>query len=366
MTTPSHDDRPASLAWRRSARTELRRARRYLLSLLRDLSGEELEWFGASETLSCIKWHAGHVALRERELLGALVPALAGTDSTRDACFGTEARTAIAVEFPSSREIEEQLAASRKLSGALLQTLPEREGLREIFLQVVNHEYEHARYVRRLRTELGRPGVPEPTGRLVEFDLEVDEAPRFFLSAFEQPGPARRREVARPAVVSLDEHRSRRAAASLREGHQLVARGDHPAALGCFEDASRWLPSADALTFQGWMQSLLGEAEKAEQLCMEAIELDPEFGNPYNDIGTFCLQRKDIESAIRWFEKAKKAPRYEPRQFPYINLGRLYVSIGEPERALDEFKGALRHDPENPEVLQAVQQIRRELRRSRR
>jgi Tfp pilus assembly protein PilF len=366
MIPPTSDGSPAALAWRRSARTELRRARRYLLSLLRDLSAEELEWLGASETLSCIKWHAGHVALRERELLGALVPALAGTDSTRDACFGTEARTAVGLDFPPWTEIEEQLAASRKLSEALLMTLPEREGLREIFLQVVNHEYEHARYVRRLRAELGRPGVAEPTGRLLEYDLEVDEAPRFFVGAFERPGPARRRSVARPAVISLEEHRSRRARTCIREGHVSVARGDYDTALALFEEAHRWEPSADALTFQGWMQSLLGESEVAERLCLEAIELDPGFGNPYNDIGTFCLQRQDVESAIRWFEKAKDAPRYEPRHFPYINLGRLYLSIGEPERALDEFEGALRHDPENAEVLQAVQQIRRELRSSRR
>lgn len=365
MMPPRPDDRPTAWPWRRSARTELRRARRYLLSLLKDLSPEELEWLGASETLSCIKWHAGHVALRERELLGALVPALAGTDSTRDACFGTEARTAVVLDFPPWSEIEDQLAASRRLSEALLQTLPEREGLRDIFLQVVNHEYEHARYVRRLRAELGRPGVAEPTGRLVEFDLEVEEAPRFFLSSFDPPGPASRRPVARPAVISLEEHRGRRAGNCLREGHLAVTKGDYAAALANFEESHRWQPSADALTFQGWMQSLMGEAEQAERLCLRAIELDPEFGNPYNDIGTFCLQRQEFESAIRWFEKAKQAPRYEPRHFPYINLGRLYLSIGQPERALSEFEGALRHDPENPEVLQAVQQIRRELRSSR-
>ena len=366
MYPPSTERRPAEIAWRRTARNELRRARRYLLSLVRELSEEELEWPGGNETLSCIKWQAGHVALRERELLGALVPALAGTDSSRHECFGTEARSGALADFPPWSEIEDELAASRRLTEALLSTLPEREGLREIFLQVVNHEYEHARYVRRLRSELGRSPVKEPTGRLVEFDLEVDEAPRFFLSAFEQPGPRRRRSVARPAVVSLEEHRLRRAGACLAEGHARVTRGDYAGALESFEEAHRWQPSADALTFQGWMHSLLDDVETAEQLCLQAIELDPEFGNPYNDIGTFCLRRQDVESAIRWFEKAKEAPRYEPRHFPYINLGRLYLSLGQPERALDEFEAALRHDPENPEVLQAVRQIRRELRRGRR
>ena len=57
---------------------------------------------------------------------------------------------------------------------------------------------------------------------------------------------------------------------------------------------------------------------------------------------------------------AAKAREYKARGIAVISL-----SLGEPERALDEFEGALRHDPENPEVLQAVQQIRRELRRKR-
>jgi Tfp pilus assembly protein PilF len=362
---PPGDDRPLAVPWRRTARTELRRARRYLLALVRDLSDEELEWLGGTSTLSCVKWHVGHVALRERELLGALVPTLAGTDSSRDPAFGTEARSTVGVEFPPWKDVEEELAASRRLTEALLFTLPEREGLADIFVQVVNHEYEHARYVRRLRTELSRPPVAEPTGRLVEFDLEVDEPPRFYVSAFEAAGALRRRGVGRPAVVSLEEHRGRRSHAAMHRAHDLVAAGDYRGALEHFERAHRWAPSADALTYQGWMHSLLGDAERAEQLCHEAIRLDPDFGNPYNDIGTFCLQRQDVESAIAWFEKAKSAPRYEPRHFPYINLGRLYLSLGKTERALDEFEGALRHDPGNSEVRQAVRQIRRELRRRR-
>lgn len=38
--------------------------------------------------------------------------------------------------------------------------------------------------------------------------------------------------------------------------------------------------------------------------------------------------RGDLERAIEWIEKAKMAPRYEPRHFPYMNLGRIYAQKG--------------------------------------
>ena len=73
----------------------------------------------------------------------------------------------------------------------------------------------------------------------------------------------------------------------------------------------------------------MGDFDRAEQLCHEAIQLDPDFGNPYNDIGTFCLRRQDLQDAIRWFEKAKQAPRYEYpgfrdglRRFEWLSLTR--------------------------------------------
>jgi Tfp pilus assembly protein PilF len=56
---------------------------------------------------------------------------------------------------------------------------------------------------------------------------------------------------------------------------------------------------------------------------MRAIEIDPEFGNPYNDIGVYLMQRDRLDDAVPWLERAKLAKRYEPRQFPYMNLGRI-------------------------------------------
>ena len=92
---------------------------------------------------------------------------------------------------------------------------------------------------------------------------------------------------------------------------------------------------------------------KATAECLRAIEIDPHFGNPYNDIGVHLMQQGKLEEAIPWLEKAKQARRYEPRQFPSMNLGRvylqqrrwweaLYVTVEKREEAWNIWRGSSR------------------------
>ena len=53
-------------------------------------------------------------------------------------------------------------------------------------------------------------------------------------------------------------------------------------------------------------------------------------------------------------EKAKQAKRNEPRHFPYLNLGRIYLEKGDQMKALDEYIQALDIDPENKVALKAI------------
>src|SRR6185503_5888205 len=84
-------------------------------------------------------------------------------------------------------------------------------------------------------------------------------------------------------------------------------------------------PTAEAHTFLGWTLSFQGRLEEATEECLRAITIDPEFGNPYNDIGVYMMKRDKLDEAIPWLEKAKQAQRYEPRQFPFMNLGQIYL-----------------------------------------
>ncbi len=99
--------------------------------------------------------------------------------------------------------------------------------------------------------------------------------------------------------------------------------------------------TAEGYTFLGWTYSFMGKLAEAIQECHKAIAVDPDFGNPYNDIGAYYLQMGEIDEAIPWLEKAKKALRYENPEFAYCNLGKIYELKGIWPRALEEYKKAL-------------------------
>ena len=135
-----------------------------------------------------------------------------------------------------------------------------------------------------------------------------------------------------------------------------------------FEDAIRLYkesialyPTADAHTYLGWAYSFVGRLNEAIAKCEIAIQLDPEFGNPYNDIGVYLMQQQRFDDAIPWLEQAKSATRYEPRHFPFINLGRIYLTKGMIQKALEEFGGALKINPDDSELTQLVEELQTKL-----
>jgi len=104
-------------------------------------------------------------------------------------------------------------------------------------------------------------------------------------------------------------------------------------------------PTAQAYTFLGWALSHQGKYDEAISECLKAIELDPDYGNPYNDIGVYYIEKGMIDKAIPFLKKAIKEKYYENYQFPHFNLGRVYVVKGMYVEAIVEFKKALEIDP---------------------
>ena len=117
-------------------------------------------------------------------------------------------------------------------------------------------------------------------------------------------------------------------------------------------------PTAEAYTFRGWAFNAMGRVDDAIAECHRAIEVDPTFGNPYNDIGAYLIAKGELDEAIEWLEKAKNAPRYEPRHYPFMNLGKIYAAKGMVNRAIEEFEGALELAPGDPGCMSALSQLR--------
>jgi len=160
----------------------------------------------------------------------------------------------------------------------------------------------------------------------------------------------------------MEERESLQQATGLwREGYHHQMEGELDRAIEIYRRSIAVYPTAEAHTFLGWTLSFQGRLEEATKECLRAIEINPEFGNPYNDIGVYLMQQGKLEEAIPWLEKAKQAKRYEPRQFPLMNLGRIYLTQGRWWEALRAFEGAVRTAPTDVEARKALHAVRARL-----
>ncbi|MGB8674256.1 MAG: tetratricopeptide repeat protein, partial [Candidatus Acidiferrales bacterium] len=145
----------------------------------------------------------------------------------------------------------------------------------------------------------------------------------------------------------------------MQRAYRAQMEGDYDRAVELYKDSLDLHPTAEAHTFLGWTYHFQGKVDEAIAECKRAIAVDPEFGNPYNDIGAYLIALGRLDEAIPWLENATKAPRYEPRHYPYFNLGRAYFAKGEITRAREYFQEALRIEPDYALARQAVESLRR-------
>jgi tetratricopeptide (TPR) repeat protein len=144
----------------------------------------------------------------------------------------------------------------------------------------------------------------------------------------------------------MNEDISRKQAMVLFEqAYRKQMKGELGDAIVLYKRSLAIFPTAEAHTFLGWTYSILDRYEEAIACCKEAIEVDPTYGNPYNDIGAYLIEQEAWEEAIPWLEQATTAGRYEAPQFPYLNLGRVHEHLGRFETALKNYDKALEIDP---------------------
>jgi Tfp pilus assembly protein PilF len=146
--------------------------------------------------------------------------------------------------------------------------------------------------------------------------------------------------------MTSDENMTREKAMSLFEqAYRSQMDGEFGDAIALYKRSIATYPTAEAYTFLGWTYSMMGRTEEAIAMCHQAIKVDPDYGNPYNDIGAYLIDQEKWEEAIPWLEKATIAPRYKTRQFPFMNLGRAYQKLGRTQTAMRHYKQALVEEP---------------------
>src|SRR6266576_3401902 len=136
--------------------------------------------------------------------------------------------------------------------------------------------------------------------------------------------------------MSMDAHT--RAWEILQDAYQVQMEGDYDRAIELYRFSLEMHPTAE---------------------CKRAIKIDPDFGNPYNDIGAYLIEQNRFDEAIPWLERATEARRYEPRHFPRYNLGRAYLGKEMYSNAMRCFQEALEIEPRYSLARQALASLRR-------
>lgn len=108
-----------------------------------------------------------------------------------------------------------------------------------------------------------------------------------------------------------------------------------------------------------------GQLAQAETELNTVLRARPEEANALNLLGVVRAQQKRFEEAERLFLRAVKSSPTLVGAF--VNLGQLYISTGDEERALRAFDAAAALAPDHPEVnyhLAAIREGRREFARA--
>ncbi len=157
------------------------------------------------------------------------------------------------------------------------------------------------------------------------------------------------------------EQRVQKAVELMQHAYRLQMEGELEGAIQSYQQSIALHPTAEAHTFLGWTYSFQGRLDDAIAECKQAITVDADFGNPYNDIGSYLMKLGRHAEAIPWLEKAIAAPRYEARHYPHCNLGQVYWELGQLSRATAEFERALELAPGYQFAEAALTSLRRQL-----
>jgi len=149
-----------------------------------------------------------------------------------------------------------------------------------------------------------------------------------------------------------------RARELFQNAYQLQMQGDFELAARLYKRSIEMHPTAEAHTFLGWTYHYQGKVDEAINECKKAIQIDPGYGNPYNDIGAYLIERGDHGQAIPWLEQAIASQRYEAYHYPWYNLGRVYVAQEVYSKARECFRKALEIEPGYKLAEEALHKLR--------
>ncbi|MCH7915697.1 MAG: tetratricopeptide repeat protein [Deltaproteobacteria bacterium] len=144
----------------------------------------------------------------------------------------------------------------------------------------------------------------------------------------------------------IQKRESRSAEDLYNMGYLRSLLGHYEEAIRLFEESLNIRPTAEAYTYLGWTYSHMGDYQRAIEEAEKAIRQDPDFGNPYNDIGVYLMKLAREDEAVPYLEMAMRAKKYCCYQFPHFNMGIIFLKKKSYDKAREEFKKSLAIDPD--------------------
>jgi tetratricopeptide (TPR) repeat protein len=124
---------------------------------------------------------------------------------------------------------------------------------------------------------------------------------------------------------------------------------NHRAALRCFERALEILPTSSfGLLSAGRAQAKLGDKIAAETLLRRAAELDSGSAEAANQLGLLLAEANRVEEARKYFQQAIAAQR--DHSGAINNLGVLYMEMQQPNEAIAAFRYGIEVAPDDETI----------------
>lgn len=276
-------------------------------------------------------------------------------------------------------EIKASIQASQKLMESQVKLgFHSPEVLVEEVVPLINIFYSYGHELHQLVSLGSDLEVQLPRVNLIEIHFEVEETVEDHLSPYQEDFEEWDNEEI-PSfhlseqhvlnvinnqlgdITSLEWQRNKKYDSLIQESHEAVYKKDHGKALELFKKALNYRETAEVLTLIGWVYSLDNDYNEAKSYCLKAIKCDPDYGPPYNDLGSYLLAEGQVGESLKWFDMAKKATHYQNREYPYINAGRAYMARNEYQMALEEFSKALTLAPFHDELHVTVEKLKKSL-----
>ncbi|MBI3796077.1 MAG: DinB family protein [Deltaproteobacteria bacterium] len=195
-------------------RQELQVARNHLMAMIESLTQDELWRVPPRPDATAISYHIGHIGMVEdMRISQVLKERMLGPELYRP-LFGVANNGNPKIVFPGREELFAYLTQVRARTLTLLEALQldtltqvrartltllealqldtlsphKRRAEADLFREIINHEYSHTKYIRRLLGELGKSTdfpVPSP---LVEVNHHAIAAPQYVLPRWPEGG----------------------------------------------------------------------------------------------------------------------------------------------------------------------------------